>query len=45
MPCVIECPAGAELEGEPPLMDGYVDSWNGGCNSPEFDYPFQYLWG
>ncbi|HOX27509.1 MAG TPA: hypothetical protein PLL30_17930, partial [Candidatus Krumholzibacteria bacterium] len=29
-------------ENEPPLVDGYVDNWNGGCNSPP-DYPFQWL--
>ncbi len=40
VPCVIECPAGAELEGEPPLVDGYQDVFNGGCNSPEFGSPF-----
>jgi hypothetical protein len=39
-PCVIDCPAGAELEGEPPLADGYADAHNGGCNSPEFGNPF-----
>ena len=39
-PCVIDCPAGAELEGEPPLADGYADAYNGGCNSPEFGNPF-----
>jgi hypothetical protein len=39
-PCVIECPAGAELEGEPPLVDDYQDAHNGGCNSPEFGNPF-----
>lgn len=39
-PCVIECPAGAELEGEPTLGDGYADEFNGGCNSPEFGNPF-----
>jgi hypothetical protein len=32
-PCVLDCPAGAELEGEPPLVDGYVDSFNAGCGS------------
>ena len=32
-PCVVECPDGAVLEGEPPLMDGYVDMYNGGCNT------------
>jgi hypothetical protein len=39
-PCVIDCPAGAELEGEGPLVDGYADDYNGGCNSPEFGNPF-----
>ncbi len=29
--CIITCPAGAELEGEPPLVDGYVDEYNQGC--------------
>ncbi|HOX26887.1 MAG TPA: hypothetical protein PLL30_14370 [Candidatus Krumholzibacteria bacterium] len=37
----LECPAGSQLENEPPLVDGYLDSWNGGCNSPEFGEPFQ----
>jgi hypothetical protein len=41
----VDCPAGAELENEPPLVDGYVDSWNGGCNSPEFGNPFQPITG
>ncbi|MFC1573489.1 hypothetical protein ACFL6M_07835, partial [Candidatus Eisenbacteria bacterium] len=31
--CVVECPPGATLEGEPPLVDGYVDNHNGGCIS------------
>jgi hypothetical protein len=39
-PCILECPAGAELEGEPPLVDDYQDEYNGGCNSPEFGNPF-----
>jgi hypothetical protein len=39
-PCVVECPAGAELEGEPAIVDGYADAFNGGCNSPEFGNPF-----
>jgi hypothetical protein len=39
-PCVLTCPAGAELEGEPALVDGYADAHNGGCNSPEFGNPF-----
>jgi hypothetical protein len=29
----LECPAGASLEGEPDCHDGYVDQFNGGCNS------------
>ena len=40
-PCIIDCPPGAELEGEPPLVNDYADAWNGGCNSPEFGNPFQ----
>src|SRR5262249_45332187 len=27
------CPAAAVLEGEPACGDGYVDAYNGGCNS------------
>ncbi len=36
----MECPPGAQLEGEPPLGNNYVDNFNGGCNStpPVFDY-------
>lgn len=43
--CVVELPAGAVPEGEPPLADGYLDAFNGGCNSPEFGLPFQALVG
>jgi len=32
-PCVITCPPGALLEGEPPCSDNYSDAYNGGCNS------------
>jgi hypothetical protein len=32
-PCVVECPPGSALEGEPACFDDYVDSTNGGCNS------------
>jgi hypothetical protein len=32
-PCVVDCPEGAQQEGEPPCEDGYVDNYNGGCNS------------
>ncbi len=31
-PCVVECPPGAQLEGEPPCVDGYVDVYNTGCD-------------
>jgi hypothetical protein len=27
------CPAAAVLEGEPACSDGYIDTYNGGCNS------------
>ena len=30
-PCIVECPAGAQQEGEPPCVDGYEDSHNAGC--------------
>ncbi|MEZ4386836.1 MAG: hypothetical protein R3D98_04545 [Candidatus Krumholzibacteriia bacterium] len=39
-PCVLECPSGAELEGEPPLVDGYVDTFNSGCGSSSVPLPF-----
>jgi hypothetical protein len=32
-PCILECMEGAQVEGEPPLVNGYVDNYNGGCNS------------
>jgi hypothetical protein len=37
--CIIECPPGAILEGEPDCYDGYVDLYNAGCN--EVPYLFQ----
>ena len=40
-PCVVDCPAGALLEGEPPLVDDYVDNHNGGCNTNPGDPPLQ----
>jgi hypothetical protein len=40
---ILECPPGGVAEGEPPLGDGYVDNFNGGCNTP--GYPFQTLAG
>jgi hypothetical protein len=33
VPCIVECPAGAQLENEPDCYDYYVDNTNGGCNS------------
>jgi len=38
---VITCPDGAQIENEPEIVDGYIDAWNGGCNSPDFGDPFQ----
>ncbi len=32
-PCELECPAGAQQEGEPPCADGYYDTYNGGCHT------------
>jgi hypothetical protein len=32
-PCDVVCPAGSQMEGEPACYDGYVDNYNGGCNS------------
>ncbi len=43
-PCIVPCPAGNVAEGEPPLVDGYVDLHNGGCNTPP-DYPLQAITG
>ncbi|MFZ1947990.1 MAG: hypothetical protein WAW06_10635, partial [bacterium] len=31
--CELTCPPGAWMEGEPVCYDGYVDNYNGGCNS------------
>jgi hypothetical protein len=33
VPCVIECPPGSVLEGEPVCGTDYNDVFNGGCNS------------
>jgi len=41
--CFVYCPEDAVPEGEPTLGDGYEDAYNGGCNSPEFGNPFQYI--
>ena len=35
-PCILECPAGAMMEGEPDCYDGYNDIYNGGCNSTPY---------
>jgi hypothetical protein len=32
-PCIVACPSGGLLEGEPVCGDNYYDSYNGGCNS------------
>jgi hypothetical protein len=32
-PLTLTCPPGAYLEGEPDCADGYIDNYNGGCNS------------
>jgi hypothetical protein len=42
--CELDCPPGADREDEPPLVDGYQDAHNGGCNSPEFGNPFGTIW-
>ncbi len=41
----VNCPAGATLEDEPPLVNDYVDAHNGGCNSlDDLGYaPFQHI--
>jgi hypothetical protein len=38
VPCIIDCPAGAQIEGEPTIVDGYIDNFNGGCNSTPVVY-------
>ncbi len=30
-PCVLSCPPGGLPEGEPPIVDGYIDVYNDGC--------------
>jgi len=41
VPCEIDYVWDAQDEGGPPITDDYQDSWNGGCNCPEFGNPFQ----
>ncbi len=41
--CIVVCPDDGVDEGEPPLVNDYVDSFNGGCNTP--GYPFQNVQG
>jgi hypothetical protein len=43
-PCELEYIDGAQDEGEPPLTDGYVDEFNGGCNTPGLE-PFSTIVG
>ncbi|MFH1681733.1 MAG: hypothetical protein ABIH26_13960 [Candidatus Eisenbacteria bacterium] len=31
--CTVDCPPSGRPEGEPPCHDGYVDLYNGGCDS------------
>jgi hypothetical protein len=40
--CVVTCPATGIPEGEPPLVDDYVDVFNGGCAS-DSGFSFQTL--
>lgn len=35
--CVLDCPPGGMPEGEPPLVENYVDNYNSGC-SESFTY-------
>jgi hypothetical protein len=34
-PCTLDCPAGGFPEGEPPLVEDYVDEYNGGCQATQ----------
>jgi hypothetical protein len=40
-PCILDC--ANDDEGEPAIVDGYEDDFNGGCNSIEFGSPFTTL--
>jgi hypothetical protein len=35
-PCVLTCPPGAVIEGEPDCYPNYNDTYNGGCNAVPF---------
>ena len=37
-PCELECPIGGDHEGEPELVDEYIDAWNGGCGSSPYAF-------
>ncbi len=37
-PCTVDCPPDGIDEGEGPCFDGYVDNFNGGCNSLPYVY-------
>jgi hypothetical protein len=34
--CELECPPAGVAEGEPPLVEDYIDVYNGGCNSSPY---------
>jgi len=36
VPCDVVCPPGAMMENEPTCYDGYIDNYNGGCNSSPY---------
>lgn len=38
-PCTFTRPDWAADEGEPPLVDDYVDQCNSGCSAPQFGFP------
>lgn len=40
VPCEVTCDPDAVDEGEPRLLDGYVDLYNGGCNTDPVTAPF-----
>ena len=40
VPCLVECPLEGIDEGEGPCYDGYVDAYNGGCDSEPEAYVY-----